>query len=604
MLRRRIVFEVQRAVMRRPSTSSPGIPFFAVVPQISRKYPVRFLSSTADTNELADTSFTSIDDRGNTSTNSVVAEASASLTMVETDTLGIPESAVKRALKNEPDDEWDSIVEFQEGHLPEEYADLQDEAESSESNNSKTNEMFYDWQWKIIGTARLLESPVGSWTDEQWFSAENILLNGWPEQHCVRAVILQFALLRRTCYEMKHSNELAEQQLSTRELHSGTPNAATSSPYNNSVDSATTPLDDKNVDPLYRTITLKRKFAKKMFSRLINNWRSVYMFNPDILRLCHLSPQELLEDILNLYCAKYDVPVTEKVFRHILVAESSHRDGCKPDFAEQVLSHTLDLYDTGMEDCFPTTPLWNYVLLSWVNADLRQTTSNGVARIVRLMEELKVQRSRQTYRILFRECLQRATEQSARDAEGLLRQMYKEFLADSFSVQPDMSSFIYIVDTWAKSKSQLAGPRAEQIYEQMKALRAKNHLLDDFDREIRLVTCVLSCYLSVGSAAAAQKAEEFYRRAGVPPDGSAYSALLSIYAKYGNLVGAERIWNDLTSTESLNGFETKDLEFSASALLDAYANSRNPKKLEKAESMFNWLRRNISINTVCYNGRF
>ena len=604
MLRRRIVFEVQRAVMRRSSTSSPGIPFFAVVPQISRKYPVRFLSSTADTNELADTSFTSIDDRGNTSTNSVVAEASASLTMVETDTLGIPESAVKRALKNEPDDEWDSIVEFQGGHLPEEYADLQDEAESSESNNSKTNEMFYDWQWKIIGTARLLESPVGSWTDEQWFSAENILLNGWPEQHCVRAVILQFALLRRTCYEMKHSNELAEQQLSTRELHSGTPNAATSSPYNNSVDSATTPLDDKNVDPLYRTITLKRKFAKKMFSRLINNWRSVYMFNPDILRLCHLSPQELLEDILNLYCAKYDVPVTEKVFRHILVAESSHRDGCKPDFAEQVLSHTLDLYDTGMEDCFPTTPLWNYVLLSWVNADLRQTTSNGVARIVRLMEELKVQRSRQTYRILFRECLQRATEQSARDAEGLLRQMYKEFLADSFSVQPDMSSFIYIVDTWAKSKSQLAGPRAEQIYEQMKALRAKNHLLDDFDREIRLVTCVLSCYLSVGSAAAAQKAEEFYRRAGVPPDGSAYSALLSIYAKYGNLVGAERIWNDLTSTESLNGFETKDLEFSASALLDAYANSRNPKKLEKAESMFNWLRRNISINTVCYNGRF
>lgn len=331
------------------------------------------------------------------------------------------------------------------------------------------------------------------------------------------------------------------------------------------------------------------------------------MLHPEVLRQCHLSPQELAFDIFNQYCGKYELPVSEKVFRYILVAESSHRDGCKPEFAEQVLSHALDLCDAGMEDCFPTTSFWNYVLLSWVNADRRQASSNGVARIVSLMETLKVQRSRQTYRILFRECLQRGTEQSARDAEGFLRQMYKEFLADNFRVQPDMSSFIYVADAWAKSKSQLAGPRAEQIYEQMKALRAKNHLLDDFGREIRLVTCVLLCYVGLGNAVAAQKAEEFYRHTGLSPDASIFSSLISMYAKNGDFLGAERIWNELILSENSDGLDTKELlEFSASALLDACAKTNIPNKVEKAESIFSWLRSNKSINidTPCYNGKF
>jgi pentatricopeptide repeat protein len=602
MLRRRIIVELNRAIVRKALINSYRTHFDAVVPPISRKYSVRLLSSISDNVTLANTSFQSIEDRDNVSTTSFAVEASGSFTMAETESTGIPDAAVKRALRNEPDDEWDFIVELQEGAIPEDFAELEDEAESSESTISKNNEMFYDWQWKIIGTARLLEAPVGSWTHEQWFSAENILLNGWPEQHCIRAVVLQFALLRRACYELENTKEL-EKQLKQEEL-STNPSTET---YNISVDSAMTPSEaDKHVDPVDHTAAVERKFGKKMLSRLVSNWRNVYMIHPEVLRQCHLSPQELLNDVLNLYIGKYEFPVSEKVFRHIVVAESNHREGCKPEFAEQVLSHALDLYDDGMEDCFPTTSLWNYVLLSWVNADRRQASSNGVARIVRLMEELKVQRSRQTYRILFRECLQRGTEQSARDAEGFLRQMYKEFLGDNFRVQPDMSSFIYVADAWAKSKSQLAGPRAEQIYEQMKALRAKNHLLDDFDREVRLVTCVLLSYIGVGNAAAAQKAEEFYRRTGVSPDASTFSALISMYAKNYDIVGAERIWNELISNSSSNSLDTKELEFSASALLDACAKTRIPNRVEKAESIFSWLRSNKSINidTACYNGKF
>ena len=609
MLRKRIILELNRALMRRSLTNASRTQFVAVVllvplPPISRKYSIRLLSSITDTNTLADIGFQLIDDRDNVITNSHGEESSGSLTLAETESMGPPDSAVKRALKNEPDDEWDYIVELQEGNISEELAELQDETESSESNIiSKNNEMFYDWQWKIIGTARLLEAPVGSWTHEQWFSAENILMNGWPEQHCIRAVVLQFALLRRACYEMEQTKKL-EQQL---KLEQGSTNAstATSNLYSNSINSSITHSDadtGKHVDSVHPSSTLERKFGKKMLSRLVSNWQNVYIFYPEVLRQCHLSPHELLDDILNMYCGKYEFPVSEKVFRHILVAESSHRDGCKPEFAEQVLSHSLDLYDAGMEDCFPTTSLWNYVLLSWYNADRRQASSTGVARIVRLMEELKVQRSRQTYRILFRECLQRGTEQSARDAEGFLRQMYKEFLGDSFRVQPDMSSFIYVADAWAKSKSHLAGPRAEQIYEQMKALRAKNQLLDDFDREIRLVTCVLISYVGVGSAAAAQKAEEFYRRTGVSPDASTFSALISLYAKNCDFLGAERIWNELISNNSL---DAKELEFSASAVLDACAKSNIPNKVEKAESIFTWLRssKSINIDTPCYNGK-
>ena len=136
----------------------------------------------------------------------------------------------------------------------------------------------------------------------------------------------------------------------------------------------------------------------------------------------------------------------------------------------------------------------------------------------------------------------------------------------------------------------------------MKALRAKNQLLDDFDREIRLVTCVLISYIGVGSAAAAQKAEEFYRRTGVSPDASTFSALISLYAKNCDFLGAERIWNELISNSSL---DAKELEFSASAVLDACAKSNIPNKVEKAESIFTWLRssKSINIDTPCYNGK-
>jgi pentatricopeptide repeat protein len=593
--------------MRRSLSDTYRTQSVAILPSSFRKCSVRLLSSISDNvNTLFDnrsTSFQSVD-RDDESTKALIAETSGSLALGEAGLFnGPPDSAVKRALKNEPDDEWDFIVELQIGKIPEELSESLDDEDSSESIVSKNNEVFYDWQWKIIGTARLLEAPVGSWTQDQWFAAENILLNGWPEQHCIRAVVLQFTLLRRTCYEMEHSNYFEQQQLKLEENSAVKRSSArTSIPYNNPYDSAG---DPSIIDHALDAAASERKFGTKMLSRLFYNWRNVYMLHPEVLRQCKLSPQQLLQDVLNLYCGKYNFPVSEKVFRYILVAESSHHDGCKPEFAEQVLSQCLDLYDAGMENCFPTTSLWNNVLLSWINADRKQESSNGIARITRIMDKLKVRRSRQTYRILFRDCLQRGTEQSARDAEGFLRQMYKEFLGDNFGVQPDMSSFIYVADAWAKSKSQLAGPRAEQIYEQMKVLRAKNHLLDDFDREVRLVTCVLLCYIAVGSAAAAQKAEEFYRRTGVSPDCSMYSALISLYAKNSDFVGAERIWNDMILTDVL---KTTELEFSASALLDACVKANIPNKVEKAESIFSWLRshnhKGINIDTPCYNGTF
>ena len=534
-----------------------------------------------------------------------------------TDKMVPPAWAVTRALQNEPDDEWDYIVEstpaFPHFHpenndefVKEELLDEDDDNRESSLSSSlyqHHNNNFYDWQWKIIGTARLLEA-AGNWTDEQWCSAEHILLHGLPEQHCIRAVILQFALLRRAArFEMTTTPAAAEVPEPPLTVY----------PFTNDVGSG--PYSNDNADH-YKSVELfplnhaaERSFEKKLLSRLVNNWRLVYLFYPDVLNQCHLSPSELLDDILRVYCGTYGIAVTEKVFRHILIAEMNRPNnstGGTTEFAEQILSHCLDLYDAGMEDCFPTTPLWNYVLLSWVQADRRTLTAKsiGVARIVRLMEELKVPRSRQTYRILFRECVQRGTEQSARDAEALLRQMYKEFLADNFRVQPDMSSFIYVADAWAKSKSQLAGPRAEQIYEQMKALRAKNHLLDDHDREGRLVTCVVTCFVAVGNQDAARKAEEFYRRTGASPDASLFSALISIYAKYNDLDGAERIWNELISNGNSNAL--KEIEFSASALLDAYATANVPNKLEKVEALFNSMIGNerINVDTSCYNGTF
>ena len=221
------------------------------------------------------------------------------------------------------------------------------------------------------------------------------------------------------------------------------------------------------------------------------------------------------------------------------------------------------------------------------------------------MDELKIARSRQTYRILFRECLQRGTEVAARDAEDLLRQMYKDYLVDPSKVQPDMSTFIYVVDTWAKSNSQLAGPRAEQIYEQMKVLREKQHLLVVGETaETRLVTCVLMCWAIMGTAAAAEKAEAFWRQSGIVPDSAIYSTLINLYNKANCLEDAERIWNEFLEFRGADGMPLKEIEYSASALLSAYSKSNLPNRVERAEARFDRMRDSphANLDTACYNG--
>jgi pentatricopeptide repeat protein len=522
---------------------------------------------------------------------------------------GPPDSAVTRALKNEPDLEWDAIVSFdiKNSNSLFETNELFDELDSTDSNDlmklESTNQLeFYDWQWKIIGTARLLETPMGDWRDEQWFSAENILANGWPQQHCIRAVILQFALLRRACQEIDcaKSNEDKSSPLIEEPI-------TATSPYNSSIDNVKSlGNSDSSMDSFQRTAMPEERLGRKTFSPLVDNWRCVYIAYPDMLRQIHLGPRDLLGDIVSNYSGKYGIPLSEKVFRLLLVAETHHLDGNSQQFAETVLSLTLDLYDSGMEDCLPTTPLWNSVLFTWIMAERRQETRNAVSRLVKLMDELKIQRSRNTYRLLFKECLQRGTEESARDAEDLLRQMYKEFLLDNFRVQPDMSSFIYVVDAWAKSKSHLAGPRAEQIYEQMKALRAKNHFLEVGETaETRFVNCVLKCWAIIGTKIAAEKAEAFWRHSAVAPDSTMYSTLINLYAKSSDVEGAERLWNELTTAVGFDGKAMNEMEFAATSLLSAYAKSNLPNKVDLAEGVIMRMKTsaNTKLDTACYNGK-
>lgn len=555
---------------------------------------------------------------------------------------GPPDWVVQRALRNEPDAEWDAIVKKEDGkrsdyfhnavpdEVQESFQALVASAEgpnatipqmsSSESNEetdlsfpaneptpnvvvegdaaasstspSNSSLEFYDWQWKIIGTSRLIEAPVGSWTQDQWYSAENILSSGWPQQHCLRSVILQFALLRRTCQEYQ---SIQTSRPSTTTPPPGTPEDAI---QNVSLENSLSTVPQWTLP--------ERGFGRRMFTRLVDNWRCVYIFHPETLREMQLGPRDILENTIHVYNAQYGIPLSEKIFRLILAVETHHRYDSSPEFAETILSHALDLYEAGMEDCLPTTPLWNSVLLAWVLAKRQHATRHAVVRIVQLMDELKVVRSRQTYRILFRECLQRGTEDAARDAEDLLRQMYKDFLVDPTKVQPDISTFIYVVDAWAKSKSSLAGPRAEQIYDQMKVLREKQHLLEIGDTsETHLVNCIIMCWAIAGTAAAAEKAEAFWRQAGVAPDSNIYSTLLNLYAKVNNLEAAERIWKELLTAVDADGQPMKEIEFSATALLSAYSKSKLPNRVELAENLLNQLKEspNAKIDTACYNGK-
>lgn len=498
---------------------------------------------------------------------------------------------LERALSPTSDREWDTLLQR---HMTD--SSLEDPVETYEIGYvSSTAAPPLPWdesRWKITTTASLLQTATGDWTPEQWFAAEDLLVNWWSKEPCVRAIILQFALYRRSWEEKTHYLD--------RRHHC---------PDTNGTETNAADLLHhlQQPDPLVSYAKTDKWLNAKLLNHMVYNWATVYTAHAAALIECHLGPTNLLETVWEVYNGHFGAAVSDKTLYFILEADVNQlRRKETPELAERIIDHAVVLWESGHEGSLPKTTLFNQALKAWVKAEEGVATLEAVDKLLARMMELNVPYSKNTYTMALQACVQQGTEAAARRAEDFLQNMYSEYLQGSVRLQPDVYAFTSVVHAWAKSKSPQAGPRAEQIYQQMLLLRKKGHLFGYKTADTTLINCALLCWGNSGTADAATKAEEFWLSTRVAPCSHTYTTLISLYSQHRNTAAVQRLWHEMETALDVEGKIIKPEAPVYTAILSAYAKSKLPNKLELAEAALKQMKEatNVALNTTTYNGTF
>jgi hypothetical protein len=485
-------------------------------------------------------------------------------------------------------------------------------------------------QWKLDTTIRLLlnnssnEGTLRSggggegWSMEDWFVVEDLLVHYWSRLDTIQAVLVQFALLEQC---------LLERNRLSRPLQPSSDATRAPPLYPMTTTTTAIPTDDTVVDndQTYDSLESLRKQIDRwlhlhLLNDMVESWRLVYTVHADTFAACHLTPTDLLHRVVHVLYHELGLSLDAKTFYYIAEAEmcrpSRHSS---PEFVQAVLMQTIDLYRSHPEtlaSCFPKVPLWNFALTAWVKADRGADTQTAVTQLLQLMDEYNVPRSKRTYLTALQACVQQKSVNGAMQAEQLLQRMYQEYLhsdnghgGPSPKLQPDVYAFTAVVDAWAKSRSPQAGPRAEQIYQQMLALRHKNHLFGYRKADTTLINCALMCYANPKpTPESVAQAEAFWRQSLVPPDVITYATLIQLYASTENIAAAERLWNELWDTAvDISGHPLVVTEVSLFAtMLAMYAKSKLPNRIELATAVLQRMKesKHVQPNTMVYNGTF
>jgi hypothetical protein len=500
-------------------------------------------------------------------------------------------------------------------------------ASSSSSSTTLHTEPFTEsphynaeQQWKLDTTIRLLnaqtDEPLGNgsgWSMEDWFVVEDLLVHYWSKQDTIQAVIVQFALLEQC---LRERNRLSRPlQPTCHTAHASLyPMGATATPTDGNVAGQT--LD--SLESLRKQID--RWLHLHLLNDMVESWRLVYTVHADTLAACGFTPTDLLHRVVHTLHHALGLSLDAKTFYYIAEAEmcrpSRHSS---PEFVQAVLMQTIDLYRSQPEtlaSCFPKVPLWNFALTAWVKADRGVEAQTAVTQLLQLMDEYNVPRSKRTYLTALQACVQQKSVNGALQAEQLLQRMYQEYLhsdnghgGPSPKLQPDVYAFTAVVDAWAKSRSPQAGPRAEQIYQQMLALRHKNHLFGYRKADTTLINCALMCYANPKpTPESVAQAEAFWRQSLVPPDVITYATLIQLYASTANIAAAERLWHELWDTAvDISGHPLVVTEVSLFAtMLAMYAKSKLSNRVELAAAVLQRMKesKHVQPNTMVYNGTF
>jgi hypothetical protein len=285
---------------------------------------------------------------------------------------------------------------------------------------------------------RMIQAPVGTFTPETWFEAEE-LLPWWSVARTPESVYVFFQLWERL---------LAEQQQLVKH-------------HDNDASVAVC------VDP-------------EMLNRILNNWRVVWWehdmegYSPEqvLKRLEQYNTMNQKKSLPtdNMDSAVYRHLVTEKSIYQVLEAAirrggTSHHPEKIPEFAERCLETCISFWQNGNESCRPSTYLFNLVIRAFVqssqyyhqdnfnNNDVMMMANNNNASSRRkdsdddfhqyllpaemtpskvdtrmsLMTEFQVRFSARTYNLAIQAWANTESIQGAQNAEALLQRMYAEY---------------------------------------------------------------------------------------------------------------------------------------------------------------------------------
>lgn len=475
---------------------------------------------------------------------------------------------------------------------------LHNEPSTAGGNLSTAAEQLSSWdemRYKIQSTRQLLlvdETPVAaaaaagsSWTTEDWFSAETLCRSVWSAQPCVRAVVLQFALLHRALLEQE-----------ALRLRSSSSTSASSQHHHQQYQ------HDNNTPSLDKWIGLS------LLNRMLSNWRLVYKGGraPDLAQNCHLAPHHLLDTVVADYHDRFNMHVSEWTMYLLLDADVAVWRPETPQFSQEILDTSMELYQTGDAMCKPKAQLFNCILKSWIPTTKQAPggTSNAAAvaavgEVFDCLAEHQIPPNGRTYKYALRIWSQQGTPDAALEAENLLQRMYAEFLAGTPATQPDVHAFTLVALAWARSGSPAAGPRCEEIYRQMELLREKDHVFGRDD--ISVINNALLAYSQSETLEALQHSEKFWRGTNVPGDNTTYTILIKQYAHLGRIQDVDRLIKEATTTTTVRAdMSTYVLVFKA------YSESKLRHKIEHANELLGYLERDPQIaaqlNTRVYNG--
>ena len=548
-------------------------------------------------------------------TTTVPADMHDSINSTQLSFAGIPPlPALERALRPHIDEEWDSSVatsmEVKKQNLHKNdkgglisgtfldtttmdphFEDVvggtavEHEALLLEQDSSETIELRYaprkalpwDELRHHVETTRQLLQMTQAWSTEDWFQAEVQFRNVWTTQHSVRAVVLQFALFHRALLE----REALRNRGNNHSSGGG----------------------DEDTVHHHRS---DNWVGLPLLNRMLSNWKVVYIGgNAQELcsSNCHLSPPELLETIVAFYHDRFRLSPSEWTMFLLLDADVNVWRPETPQFSQEILDTTIELYQTGEVRCKPKAQLFNCILNSWIPAS-QQRGHNGTAAVAAVkevfdcMKEHDVLPNGRTYKYALRLWSEQGTRDAALAAENLLQRMYADFLAGVEATKPDLHAFNLVVVAWARSGILDAGPRCEEIYRQMELLREKDHVFGGDD--ISLINNTILAYAQSKTVQGLQQGEQFWRTTGIPGDHITYSLLIKEYAHFGRIEDVERLIREKTSQGNggTNDLSTYVLVFKA------YAESKLADKAVYANELLQYLEQDVNnrLNTIVYNG--